>query len=360
MNKLLFRLSLIGLLFNFFISCTNQRANITPAYYYWKNSEYSLDDTELSFLKTQNIQKLYVKFFEVELDTLLGAIPTAKTELHIGNYSYDWNTDSLLNTTMSDLEIIPTIYIKNEVLHNLTIMSLDTLADNIFYLIKRYYNRQIKNTKEEFKEIQLDCDWTENTKENYFHLLRSIKEISKKTISCTLRLYPYKYRNKMGVPPVDKVVLMCYNLINPFSNEDKNSILDNNELESYLRKTERYPIHIDIALPVFSWMLVYQNNQFAGTINPQSSEINTFLKPDKPLWYSVTKDKEFDNLYLRPGDKVKLEDVTANTIKQSIIILKKYIHLDPSETIILFHLDSKNLNRFDNETICRFFSDFSN
>ena len=67
------------------------------------------------------------------------------------------------------------------------------------------------------QEIQIDCDWTKSTKDKYFYLLKKIKELSKKEISCTLRLYPYKYPEIMGVPPVDKAMLMCYNLIKPLS-----------------------------------------------------------------------------------------------------------------------------------------------
>ncbi|MBK7469002.1 MAG: hypothetical protein IPJ43_20660 [Saprospiraceae bacterium] len=53
-----------------------------------------------------------------------------------------------------------------------------------------------------------------------------LKSISDKEISATLRLYPYKYTDNMGVPPVDKVMLMCYNLLNPLENLKQNSILD--------------------------------------------------------------------------------------------------------------------------------------
>lgn len=111
----------------------------------------------------------------------------------------------------------------------------------------------------EFGEIQIDCDWTLKTKVNYFAFLNALKKISHKTISCTLRLYPFKYPEIMGTPPVDKATLMCYNLTKPLESENKNSILDNNELRSYLKNTEKYPIHLDIALPLFSMM--YQNGR---------------------------------------------------------------------------------------------------
>ena len=346
----------------FFSGCMNSKMSglrVERAFYFWKNNRYSLNDDELLCIKNQQIQKLYVKFFEVEKNSLFGTVPTAKTELNIWDNYYDHENDSVFINTMKNLEIIPTVYIRNEIFLSATSGSIDTLADNMNFLIKKYYTDHMNDSHLEFKEIQIDCDWTEKTKDNYFYLLKKIKQISNKTISCTLRLYPYKYSKKLGVPPVDKATLMCYNLINPLSNEDKNSILNNDELESYLKNSEKYPLHLDIALPVFSWMQVYQNNQFAGIISPKIHELDSILKPIKPLWFEVIKDKEFDNFYLRQGDKIKFEDVSETTIKASIGLLKKYLQLDNYTVITLFHLDSDILNKYSNETIDSFYTDFS-
>src|ERR1039457_113732 len=107
---------LIFLFFSSFISCKSPTIKTERAFYYWKNSKYSLDKNELLCLKNNAIQKLYVKFFEVDYDAILGAIPTAKTELHIWNYASSFSEDSIFNATMSNLEIIPTVYIKNKTL----------------------------------------------------------------------------------------------------------------------------------------------------------------------------------------------------------------------------------------------------
>ena len=351
LNYLLLSLSAL-LLF----SCKNQEVKIFRAFYYWKSSEYSLKDKELNRLKDNNIQKLYVKFFEVDSDPVTGFIPRSKTELHIWNYESYKENDSLLSKTLENLEIIPTVFIRNKILLAASSGSLDTLADNMLFLIQKYYKPQIRNTGQDFGEIQIDCDWTEQTKSNYFYLLSKIKSISGKTISCTLRLYQYKYKEKAGVPPVDKAVLMCYNLLSPLASEDKNSILSNQELKKYLMNSKPYPLHLDIALPLFSWMQVYQNNQFAGIINPGKNDLDNFIKPLKPLWYEVTKDKEYENLYLRTGDKLKSEEVTASIVRESISLLNKYLPPDKSRTVILFHLDENTLNNFDNETINSFFT----
>ena len=358
------------LLANFLVSCTDHNVTkVERAFYYWKNNESYLTDGEVERLVNLNAQKLYVKFFEVETDPVFGSKPFAKSSLRIQEYSGYTQTahDSLVCKTMQALNIIPTVYIKNEVFYNAPTGSLDTLADNIFFLVNKYYIEKIRNRWNDnmqnktaaYKEIQVDCDWTEKTKDNYFYLLRALKKLSQRDISCTLRLYPYKYSNKMGIPPVDKATLMCYNLINPLENEDKNSIQNNEELEKYLRNIKDYPLHLDIALPVFSWMQLYQNNQLRGMINPEASDSQLLLKPVKPLWYELEKDAELGEHYLRQGDKIKLEEVSEKVTRESIGLLQRYLSMDSTTTVTLFQLDERNLQKYSDETLIGFYSAFS-
>ncbi len=344
------------------VSCKNQAAppKVQHGFYFWKSAQYQLTEKEDSILKHTQCQKLYVKFFDVEKDPLFFAKPISKSELHFWDYNNDYQMkkDSNFCKMMTNMEIIPTVFIKNEVFRSASKGSMDTLADNINFLINKHYAENFKY-QQNYKEIQIDCDWTAKTKDNYFYLLKNLKSLSKKTISCTLRLYPYKYTSAMGIPPVDKATLMCYNLISSLDNENKNAILDNKELESYLKNVSKYPLPLDIALPVFSWMLVFQNNSFAGMINPEEGELKDALKLIKPLWYEVHKDVVIGSLYLREGDKIKYEEVSEKTIDDAIVILKKHVSLDDDATITLFHLDDKNLSKYTYETLTSFYTDFS-
>jgi hypothetical protein len=234
---------------------------------------------------------------------------------------------------------------------------LEVLADNVNFLISKYCNEKFREGTV-MNEFQMDCDWTLKTKDNYFYFLKKLKAISGKQISCTLRLYPYKYPNKMGVPPVDKVTLMCYNLLNPIENPDKNSILDLSELKSYLNVHEKYPKHLDIALPVYSWAQVYHNERFSGVLYTNTKKLKSILTQEKPLWYSVKQDTVINNTYLRIGDKVKYEEIDSEKIKGAITLLKKNIDFDKNTTIALFHLDEEQLNNFTNEELSDFYTDF--
>ena len=327
-----------------FLGCSNKVEKVEKSFYYWKSDSWNLSEKERSTMTVLDIKKIYVKFFEVDHNDAFGDFPIAKTSLNI--YQQD------------SLTIIPTVYLKNEVFKNTTTKRMDSLADNINFLINKYVKDKFERANP-VKEFQMDCDWTLKTKDNYFYFLNKLKEISKKQISCTLRLYPYKYPDKMGIPPVDKVTLMCYNLINPLENKTKNSILDSKELELYLNKKQKYHLHLDIALPVYSWMQVYQNNKFSKVIYTNHKDIQKSLKKMKPLWYEVTKDQVVDGFYLRVGDKIKYENTTAEKINEAIELIKKNVVFDANTTITLFHLDEEQLSKYSNEKLSGFYTNFS-
>lgn len=341
MKKILF----LGMFSLLIFSCKrdNKVKNVEHAFYYWKSGSWIFDDKLDTILKQTKTQKLYIKFFEIENNDLMGNIPISKNRIRFYN---------------KDIEVIPTIFIKNDVFLKSTLKDLDLLADNVNYLINKFI-------KEDFdkevlvKEFQMDCDWTIKSKDNYFYFLRKIKLISNKSISCTLRLYPYKYRNKMGIPPVNNVMLMCYNLLNPLENPKQNSILDINELSKYLNVSKKYPKHIDIALPIYSWMQLYQNNQFQGVIYNSHSYLIKNMKKIDTLWYEATQDVQTDNNYIRIGDKIKYEQVTKETIDKTITLLKKNLDFDDTTTIALFHLDDDQLQKYSNEEIISFYTSFS-
>ncbi len=338
-------LLMIGVIIQF-TSCTNHKIEHTErAFYYWKSNSY-LSTNETKICDSLAIQKLYVKFFEVNYNEERGSFPESKTDWW-GNYG----------ESKSFKFIVPTVYLRNIVFLKSTKQEIDVLADNVNFLINKYAKEKFRDGYV-INEYQMDCDWTLKTKDNYFHFLERLKALSGKQISCTLRLYPYKYPDKMGVPPVEKLTLMCYNLINPLENPDKNSILDLAELGSYLKDVPKYPKHLDIALPVYSWAQVYHNDRFSEVIYTNFNSIKNVLKQEKPLWYSVTQDTLINNTYLRAGDKIKYEETNSTKIKEAITLLKKHINFDNNTTITLFHLDEEQLNNFTNEELSSFYTDF--
>jgi hypothetical protein len=328
-------------------SCTNHKIEtVERAFYYWK-SDAPISDREKKVCDSLDVKKLYVKFFEVNFNEERGNFPESKT---------NWWEYSMQTSRFK--EIIPTVYLRNVAFLKSSKEELDVLADNVNFLINKYYSEKF-NAGTTIQELQMDCDWTLKSKDNYFYFLKKLKTISGKQISCTLRLYPYKYPDKMGVPPVDKVTLMCYNLLNPLENPGKNSIIDLVELENYLKDSKKYPLHLDVALPVYSWAQVYHNERFSEVLYTNNQLLKSVLKQEKPLWYTVMRDTVINYTYLRNGDKLKLEEMDAEKIRGTIALLNKHIPFDKSATITLFHLDEEQLKQFTYAELSSFYSDFS-
>lgn len=315
------------------------------ALYFWKNTQAKLSKDEKRLLTELKTQKLYVKFFEVDLE---GTIPTpiSKTELKLNEEDFPQG------------EIVPVVYVRNEVLKDLKQAQITQLADNLSFLVNKLFTERFTGFGDGFRELQIDCDWTPSTKDTYFALLKAVKQQSRKTLSCTLRLYPYKYRQNMGIPPVDRAMLMCYNLLSPLEYEDRNSILETKELTAYLKDVPAYPLPLDAAVPVFSWIHVYHNRQFSGMLNRTEADISAHARQISPLWYEVTSEMTIDGRLLRPGDRLKCESVSAGTIKNTLSLLRTYLRIDKTTTLSLYHLDGDQLKQYDHETLSGFYSGF--
>lgn len=338
------KLILLLLAGSLLLSCSQRVEHVNRAFYYWKSDSWNLTEGEQKIIRENKVSKLYIKFFEVEKSEIMGIIPVAKNSVYL------YNQDSL--------EVVPTVFIKNEVFKSITRGALDTLADNVNFLIGKYSNNYTYRSLK-IDEYQMDCDWTPSTRDNYFYFLEKLKTLSGKKLSCTLRLYPYKYPDKMGVPPVDSAMLMCYNLISPLEDQNRNSIFDEAEFSAYLNTNEVYPVHLDIALPAYSWVQVYQNNHFTKLLKTDMSKFKKILTRENALWYHVQKDTVINEFYLRKGDRVKIEEVTAANIRNAIKEIKKHTFLDDEITVSLFHLDDEQLNQYSHEDIESFYTGFT-
>lgn len=356
MRRIYLLISLIILLILTYASVYFFSREIKPqrAFYYWQNQPYFLSDSETQTLTKFRVKKLYIKFFEVDYNDVQGIFPFAKNELNLSPY----------DTVDSKIEVVPTVYIRNEVFKQSSEKEISELAENILFLIEKKFKKQYEKNPIP-KEIQMDCDWTESTKDNYHFFLTILKEKMQKNAffkhiktSATLRLYAYKFPDKMGVLPVDRAMLMCYNLIPPFDAGDRNSILNMSELDKYLIGSDSYPLPLDIALPIYSSVQVYQNNSFAGIIYNEDS---TFFKKTKKLnntWHLSKMDTVINGIFIRKGDKLKVEKMNFKIINKAIKSILEHVELDEKPTISLFHLEDYELTNFTYEELDSCFNHF--
>jgi hypothetical protein len=318
-----------------FFSCEAKKETrkVERAFYYWK-SVFSLTAYELQALDTLHIQTLYIKFFDVgwnnETQT---AVPEAK--LQVSNMAL-----------LQKFSIVPTIFITNECIQKIHSSQIETLTENIFRLTGEIMHRAgIETTK----EIQIDCDWTAGSRSNYFLLLEKINQLYKDagiTLSATIRLHQIKFMGKTGVPPVKKGLLMCYNMGNLKNPATNNSILETTELEKYTANLSKYPLQLDVALPLFSWKVLLRNNIYNGLIQnlPDSFLINSAVTKNNQR-FTFLKDTTLAGYEFKKGDVLRNEESSCKEIISAAETISRQLK-NTSLRVSLYHLDSVILKKY--------------
>lgn len=298
--------------------------------YYWR-TVLELDSVERNFLKANNVERIYIRFFDIVVDksplAMDAVVPNATLQV---------------KDTMPVEELIPTVYITLDAM----IKMQENEAVWAEKIVKRIYNMCSYNEFAEPKEIQLDCDWNSHTDSTFFRLCREVgKEIrlrnSEAKISATIRLHQLS----QTPPPVDYGVLMLYNTGSFKNPEEDNSILTVESVKPYLKHLSQYPLHLDYAFPIFSWSLIYREDRFKGIFNSEEYLPENMLKPIGKDKYEVANDTIVKKSYLRKGDVVRREEVSF----QTIIDVKKLIEKETGgkdRSIILYSLDSKNISNY--------------
>lgn len=316
-----------------FFSC-HSRPKAEHAFYYWKTT-FAPTAAEKQALKTHDIGKLYVRYFDVTWDrSTQKPIPTAIIRI---------------KDTSVPRTIIPVVFITNETLLKADSGTISKLASNIPDLILQF-NRQ--NQLGAPKEIQLDCDWTAGTRDRYFQLLAGIREWLRAhdqapVLSATIRLYQCKYHGKTGIPPVDKGLLMCYNMGNLKAPTANNSILDPEELKKYTGGLGTYPLPLDLALPIFDWKVLYRDNRYAGLVEglPTPALSASPAISIKDNRYTFRQELDIGGYSFRQGDQLRDEQSDYDAIIEAAAAVSRRLKNKPS-TIILYHLDSANLSKY--------------
>lgn len=327
--KYLFLLKLTFL----FCSCHKHDRNITPSIYHWKQ-DFSPTNYESNVLDKNNISTIYLRYFDVKLiDEKV--VPTSTIDFR--------------KTVGRGMNIIPVIYIDNNIFDKTDEDQIGALAEKI---INRINDISQKNKINSYSEIQIDCDWTAKTKDKYFNLLTEIKSlIENKSLSVTLRLHQLKYAEKTGIPPADKVTLMYYNMSKVERFDTPNSILDNEEGIKYLTGIKKYPLHVDIALPIFEWGVLFRQKKLIAILSDVNSQNVGLFRNIRPLernFSAFTNDTVIRNIFVRKGDVLRIESVNFGELSEAAQNCSSIIpDTQTSISVILFSLDSTQLKKYD-------------
>ena len=246
--------------------------------------------------------------------------------------------------TGKGLRFIPVIFITQDAILQLPPKEIEPLAENISGPLQQLFPN---NTDPE--ELQIDCDWTTRSRDTYFRLLNALRRqpfCHHKLLSCTIRFHQIKFRLSAGIPPVDRAVLMCYNMGDLREAGAHNSILDLPVAMNYLQHLEHYPLKLDIALPLFSWTLQYRDNHFIGILRDVTSDLiasnHVIFQSLGQNRYHCLKDTVWQGYSLKSGDLLRAESPDAEDLLKISAYSAQKIDND-SIRVIFFHSDSLTL-----------------
>lgn len=313
-------------LFSILMMTSCNQESIKPyTFYYWR-THLSLNPEEKTVLQKATSPYIYTRFFDIEkVDGKFQPVAVITKD----------------QTFETDKEIVPVVFIKNDVFYDLTSNEINFLAENVNSLIKK------KQTEFGFKiskEIQIDCDWTSGTRKEYFEFLQRLKDFSKKEITCTLRLHQVKNSKLSGIPPLEKVYLMCYSTSSPLENSDRNSILDLPTLKNYLKNIDLYPLDMDVALPIYSWGIVTNHVGKHKLINALSTEDlkNANFRKISDNEVEIMKDGFYFGNFLNKGFTIKVEEISEDQLTETKNFLNKKL---TNYTIVYYQLDHRFLDK---------------
>lgn len=322
--------TILALLLVYLLTACKEQERCRPefAWYHWKSS-WDPALAARAFPNDAGRHKIYLRLFDVDLDTGGGSpVPVGLFE--------GFENDPVPEN------VIPVVFITNRTLQHFTEGKIEELAKNIADLVRDYLPAP--------DELQLDCDWTDSTRPAFFRLIEQVKQqLPRTALSATIRLHQFKYPGRTGVPPVERGMLMVYNMGEVDQWETHNSIIDPSIAAQYLNHAKPYPLPLDIALPLFQWGCVYRDGrlvQLFHNLNEAGLADTARFEPIAEGRFLTKKNTFVNGFYLNAGDKIRLEKVEPEALTAVADLLRPIADCCQS-TVAFYHLDSTILEKYD-------------
>ncbi|MCB0534301.1 MAG: hypothetical protein KDD14_19015 [Saprospiraceae bacterium] len=352
----------VFLFFALLFSCgpTREPLIVQPAFYCWETSpDYSNTD----LVQSLGASRIYLRLFDVAWDAV------KKNPYPAGLYRSSWMWGG-------KTEPVPVIFITNETLLHLDSSGVAELAQHIYnkadallYRVAAFeqedhywpYGRTEMDTNysaaqqlmqknmtnsekwlTRIREWQIDCDWTVSTSAKFFYLLTELKRLQPAwSLSCTIRLHQLKYAEKIGVPPVDRGMLMCYNVDDLKDPDTPNSIFNYAESRKYLEPAQAYPLPLDVALPAFRWGVLFHLGKFKCIVPEQDWEAyhEQYFEQKTGNLFQAKSDFTLNDQFVREGDLLRFEVPDQHELLQMIKLLRRQTLAQPMN-LAFFHLGS--------------------
>ena len=291
------------------------------SFYHWR-MVYDPGPESLKRLEQLKVKRLYLRFFEVTVDDDGRPIPQA----------------TAVFKQKVNLPAAPVIFMENRVFS----FKPDAKELNA-KLLKRIMDIAEVNSVELAPELHLDCDWTPSTRAAFFEFAENLKARLPDgwELVVTIRLDQFKNYRTTGIPPADRVVLMAYNMGDIKRPGPGNSIIDPQVAARYIPSSASYPLPSDLALPIFSWVVVFdEHDRYQGLLSPvptQLSSLDNCLPVGRNLYTIISPFQTAGGWLIPKGWRLRLEDSPHRDVLAVAELLRKAL-ANPRH-LIFYHLD---------------------
>lgn len=329
------------------LSGTACRQKNTPeaAFYHWQTN-LAIDTAQAALLQNLQAKRLYVKFFDVDWN--------ASQQQLVPQASLQVEPDKLAGIQ----EVVPTVFITNRSFLEAPEGQIEELPEKVL--------RKISQLKEQFpdqilfREVQFDCDWTARSRAAFFDFLTQVSSKLQEEnleVSVTIRLHQLANPEGTGVPPASRGMLMFYNMGSLANWDEQNSILNLEAALPYLNRAARkYPLPLDMAIPVFNWGVLFRDGAFIRLVNnldtAQLADPEQFEKL-AAYRFRVRKSVYLQGRYLYKDDLIRVETVRPDQLKDTKVLLEDYLR--KAHYISFYHLDATVLKQIPHADLEAFF-----
>lgn len=316
------------------VACSCSRGgdveNAVPSVYYWR-TVFALDSAENRFLADHHVGRIYMRYFDVVVrDSVVKPNATIRFSQPVPQ----------------GIEVVPTVFVMENCLrHDMTGIA-DKLVDRIL---------QMNETNDimSVREVQVDCDWTARSQQQYFDFLARVRSLLKNhgmRLSATIRLHQLS----MTPPPVDYGVLMMYNTGALTATNGHNPILDYRDAYPYLRNLRGYDLPLCAAWPAYRWNLLYSGNRFKAIMYDANLADTTLYREAAPGRYVVVSNRAMpepnsdgsDITWVNVGDSVITVMPTADQI-MNIVSATETERPGINKQVVMYSLDKTNIENYD-------------
>lgn len=343
---------------------SNANQHSLRAVYYWRTN-LAFDAADRRLADALGVDLLYLRYFDVDWSDYHDmAIPVAPLQIPSQWPSEGW--EAVLPND-GPLEVCPVVYMTNRVFlkhhdpeklarqvgEKVAEISRTVVAAHPFLqgstiadIEQPPANNNSVRSKATIRQLQIDCDWTEASRSYYFAFLTALRrQYPQWQISCTVRMHQYKEVGAGMYPPVERVVLMCYNLAAVDQFRTRDAIFDTDLLATYLQAAP-YPVSLDLALPLFSWGAVFRDGRFRGlarAVDFASAAADPNLTQVRDNRFRFLIDTTYAGMYVRAGDEMRIDEATVEELMASVDQLKAAI---PSANLIFFDWNPQKIQDY--------------